>query len=465
MVLKKLQEMMNLLSLSADRHADKRDARRFVAGGSRAMKDGESAKKFLSGVGEIAAFHEEETSSWVTIDEFRAGKRGGFDACDLRHWLEFARLAGVPFVPAREILHLTEDEMGLASGVADIPEGRAVKRMVAGLKSLAEDILAKEQLDEKDEMAMKGAAIALRGEVDPEALDRKLFEAMDNVPEGWMVRSARCGPSNLKALAGSGLAGSEAPDVKFGPSMEVGPGWVRMGNRRRVHVSDRRTVESAAQGPVGGSSFLARPWVQASRYLVCDDPHRHGTQFAGKGAWPAEWRAFVEDGCVTGVSFYYSWAGEVSAENAAIAMSVWELAQKVVDQAKGLQMYPRYMDVEFMRVSAASERPEVKTMLEHFGREKVACTLDFIETREGLMLLEGGPANTPVGGGHPCGFAGCGGLPKQMTKTVTEGVAFKNMPHVLIGDPSTWNDGDRTGCILTREQVEELLLSYDGPGI
>lgn len=457
---KKLQELMNVLSLSADKRADEKDARRFVVGGSRRMKGLDETRKLLSGIGETAIFHERETGSWVTFDEFLSGKRGPFDACDLRHWLELSRLAGVPFVPAKEILRLTEDEMGFASGPADIPEGRASQKMLESLKALSLDVLSKTELSAEDEMAMVGVGVGLRGDVDAEALENRLFSAMDAVPEGWMVRSARCGPSNLKALAGAGAAGHEAPEVRFGPDMEVGPGWVRVGNRRRVHVSDRRTLESAAQGPAGGSVFLARPWVESSRYFVTDDPHRHGTQFAGKGVWPAEWRAFVEDGQVVGVSFYYSWAGEVTTENAEMALNVWELAQKVVDTAVKLKMFPRYMDAEFCRNSPASNDPGVAAILNHFGRDKVACTLDFIESKDGLMLLEGGPANMPMGGGHPCGFAGCGGLPKFPNKTETVGVAFRNMDHVLIGDPSTWRDGNREDCILPRSIVEGLISAH-----
>ncbi len=460
-MLKRLQELMNIISARADEHENRKDIRRFLVTGARNIKNALSARKALMGIGQAAQFHETETGSWVRFEDFVSGTRGPFDACDLRHWLKLAEMAGVPFVPAKEILNLSEDEMGLASGTIDLSDSPHFEKMMAGIKSLAEEIANKETVTEEDEMAMLGAETALRGYVDPELLDTKLFEAMDNIPEGWMVRSARVGPSNLKALAGSGLAGDTVPESKFGPDLEIGPGWIRVGNRRKLNVADRRTVEASAQGPVGGTAFLARPWVEAARYMVSDDPHRHGTQFAGKGKWPAEWRAFIEDGKVIGVSFYYSWAGEVSKENAEIALEVWALAQKIADQAVAEQMYPRYLDVEFLRKSPNNTVPEIAKLLAHFGREKVACTLDFIETKDGLKLLEGGPANTPIGGGHPCGFAGCGGLPKFPNKTITEGVAFKNMSHVLIGDPSTWKDGDRTGCILTKQQAEDMVFSNE----
>jgi hypothetical protein len=38
----------------------------------------------------------------------------------------------------------------------------------------------------------------------------------------------------------------------------------------------------------------------------------------------------------------------------------------------------------------------------------------------------------------------------------TTGVAFRHMPHVLIGEPATWTEGDKTGCILDWDEVEKL---------
>lgn len=254
------------------------------------------------------------------------------------------------------------------------------------------------------------------------------------------------------------------PDVPFGPDVEVGPGWVRKGNRRRVAPEDLRTVTSAAQGPVGATSFLARPWVKSSRYFVHEDPHRVETPLKGPGVWPAEWRAFVEDGVVVGVSSYYSWIGEANPENAVVALDVRDLAQKVADKATELSMWPRYMDIEFLRTSTNPQivdSEQVQATLDHFGREKVAFTLDFIETEHGLLMLEGGPPNTPFGGGHPCGFAGCGGPPKFGNKTQTVGVAFRNMPHVLPGDHKTWEDGDRDGYILGWDETLELAMNLE----
>lgn len=410
-------------------------------------------KRKLESFASVAEHHERETSSWVKFDDYLSGTHGPFDACDLRFWLALADECGVEAVAAREILRLSEDEMSSLSGEVNFPDDRITsavrRRLVAALGPLSGDI--RQVVEEGDVTDMM-------------ALEERLYDAMDDVPNGWMVRSARCGSIELKSLAGSGVAGGAAPEVKFGNDLEIGPGWVRNGNRRRVHVSDARTVAQHAEGPGDGAVFLARPWVEAARYFVGPDPHRHGTPFAGKGMWPAEWRAFVENGCVVGVSSYYGWCGEVSAENAAMAIEVRGLAQRIVNRARDNEMFPRYMDVEFAR---ASEHPSLKSntaiqeSLALFGRETVSCTLDFIEVKDrGLMLLEGGPAHTPFGGGHPCSFAGCGGKPTFGNKADTHGVAFKLMPHVVLADPSTWDDGDRSGCILSWEDVQDLARQH-----
>jgi hypothetical protein len=469
---------MVALSAKADTRALSENVRRITALGGKALKAG-AALGSLGAIGRIARQHEMETSSWVDIDRFNAGETGPFDACDLRHWLRIAEIAGVDHVPAVEILRLTEAEMSMASGKVRLPETVTARATEAGLASVAGEIIAADRenrLTSEHEDAAEALSVIV-GDIEPdddarlsneERVGNMLFDAMDRVPEGWMVRSARVGPSNLKALAGSGHAGHETPEVPFGPNVEVGPGWVRLGNRRRVAPEDLRTVTFAAQGPVGPVSFLARPWVKARRYFVHEDPNRAETPLRGPGVWPAEWRAFIEDGKVVGVSSYYSWIGEATPENAAVALEVRDAAQKLADTATVLRMWPRYMDLEFVRTSAAPDiasNPEVQAMLEHFGREKVAFTADFIETDDGIKLLEAGPANTPFGGGHPCGFAGRGGKPLTGVKTDTTGVALRNMPHVLVGDPKTWDDGEEDGCIFSWDDIEAMAaLREIAPG-
>lgn len=378
----------------------------------------------IEAIAELWEQHAQETAKWIGPDAIVRGESGHFDACDLRHWLALAERTGVPAVPARVILELTEDEMSVASGRFQIPD--SIRRRVAALVG--------------DTDAPPAPILP-----DPEIVEEKLAAAMDDVPDGWMVRLVRCGPESLKALAGCGIAGPDAPEVRFSSDLEVGPGWFRIGNRRSVDSRDERITRGAAEGPVGPVVFVARPWVKASRWAVCDDPHRHGTKLAGKGMWPCEWRAFAERGRVVGVSFYYAWAGQPSPENARMALSVRELAQRVVDEATRLQAYPLLMDIEFARGRDAQ-------LSERFPRDAVSCTLDFIETADGLQLLEGGPPNAN-GGGHPCGFAGLDN---------TEGVAFRVRDGVLLGglktwaDPRKWVSHDDTGAVWPWDAVERL---------
>ena len=57
-----------------------------------------------------------------------------------------------------------------------------------------------------------------------------------------MVRHVRAASGSLKAIAGAGAAGPQTPETRFGPDLEVGPGWIRQGNRRSVDAADRRIV-------------------------------------------------------------------------------------------------------------------------------------------------------------------------------------------------------------------------------
>lgn len=377
----------------------------------------------------MAGIHEAEIASWVQPEDLAAGRGGRFDACSLRCWLALAADAKVAFVPARVVLELSEAEMSVASGTTALPEGALKRRFSAKIREWAE--------------AHGDEAYEIPESPDPEAVADKLADAMDDVPDGWMVRHDRCGPESLKALAGCGAAGPEAPETKFGPGLEVGPGWTRRGNRRSVDAGDPRFVRGYAEGSAGGPSvFLARPWVRASRWTSCEDPHRHGTKFAGKGLWPAEWRAFVEGGECVGVSCYYAWAGVASKEAAKAALEVRGLARKMIAQVLAQGAVPSDVGVEMLRGSVHFD-----DVFARFPRDGIACTIDFIETKDGILLLEAGPAFSRIGGGHPCGFAG-------MDRP--EGVAMRVMPGVLLGDPRTRRETDKAGCVLSWDEAAEL---------
>ena len=354
-----------------------------------------------------------------------------------------------------EILRLDEDEMDLASGMLEVPDDALLRRARRALESLPRsEGPPPPPPDAPSEREWRRAL-----------LEERLLAAMDGVPEGWMVRSARTGGAEVKAFAGVGAAGPTAPAARFGPELEVGPGWVRSGNRRRVNASDGRTCKAAAQGPEDGAcTFLARPWAESARWFMGEDPHRHGREFAGKGVWPAEWRAFVEAGRVVGVSAYYAWATGAGPEDARMAVEVRGRAQAIVDEAVATRAWPRMMELEFARSrpdGGAGLGPKVAADLALFGREAVGCTLDFVEVEgRGPVFLEGGPAHTILGGGAPVAFTGCGGpLALGRNRARVEGVAFRLMDHVCLTDPKTWADGDRSGRIVSWEEAEAMAAA------
>tara|TARA_B100000965_G_scaffold388509_1_gene393103 strand:- start:439 stop:1728 length:1290 start_codon:yes stop_codon:yes gene_type:complete len=414
--------ILNLTRAGGEKDAA-RDARRLAIG---AIKAGGDLPGIIEQLNSVERSFNEETGSWVRLQRLTKGEGGPFDACDLRCWLALASLSNVPFIPAEEILTLSEDEAERACGRAApiSPTLRARLTKVLSLVPRAEN-----------------AAAAPSDLVDDETLQEKLFAAMDGVQSGWMVRHVRAGASGLKALAGCGLAGPEVPEVRFNSESEEGPGWIREGNRRKVDLTDKRIIMVIAEGPPGPTTFVKRPWVKSARWVSGEDPHRAGSPIAGPGLWPAEWRAFVENGKVLGVAFYYAWAGSATPENAAQAFAVRNLAQRLVDQGLRQGAIPRFMNIEFARAS----RPEIDA---RFPRDGFACTLDFIETDDGLQLLEGGPACTPIGGGHPCAFAGI---------DPPVGVAFRPVPGISIAEPETWGIGAiDSGCVMSWDEAADL---------
>jgi hypothetical protein len=448
-----LKDMIGRISFISGQRDTARTLRRFgLQAGALLRGPAEEARQRLDGIAEIAALAEREASSWGDPD--RIGSGGPFDACDLRHWLLLAERAGVPFVPAREILSLTEEELSAIDQKLQLPDflSNAIRR---GLDRVLPDV---------------SEAPPRPDGPDPLAVRERLFTAMEGVPSDWMVRTNLSGSSMLKSLAGTGLIGEPREGARLAEGVEVGAGWVRSGNRSRIDATDKRFIEVFASGHKDRLHYLARPWVTASRFGEAEDPHRHGSQFAGKGRWPMEWRCFVEGGRVTGVAAFYGWVGQVTPENAGRALEAAEAAQRVVDAGISLGLKPRWMDVELL--GGASEgalgRPALRETLDRFPADGFACTLDFIETDQGMTLLEGGPPHTPIGGGHPCAFAGFGTSPNGTCRP--EGVALRLIHGVCLGDPKSWMGRENDGSVLSLEDARALAAEMtvretDGPGL
>lgn len=410
-----LQQAIVAISRQGAEKSRINDIRRLLLSGAKLARTPFALREAVAQLARMEEIQKEEAASWISHEAIADGQGGRFDACDLRCWIEIASRAGVPVIEARPILDLTAAELDVLIGGVEFGESshaaRAISRIGAALGAkqamqTAEDPASQEEID---------------------ALLERCFAAMHDVPEGWMVRTHTCGGNDLKALAGCGVTENKAPEVRFGPSLEVGPGWVRQGNRRRVTFEDERILKLYLHDDSRPLTFLARPWVPSSRYLEARDPHRIGSPFDVPGEWPAEWRAFVQRGKVTGVSFYYPHAGKADPLSAQIALQVRALAQRIVDRAIEDRLQPRMMETAFVRDNP--EHHEILCAL-GLGEEDFACTLDFIETESGLMLLEGGPPCTPFGGGHPCAFFSertatrVGGKEYPLIKL--EGVAFEH---------------------------------------
>lgn len=419
-----------------------------------------TARATMDGMTNMMSFADDEASSWLDPEEIGT-KAGGFDACDLRHWLIIAGKAGAPSVPARQILTLSEDELGAISQKIQIPDH--IRKAIA--KGMTKTYSAEERAD-LDQAASEMAAT--EDAIDPSRISERLHDAMDDVPHNWIVRSNLAGPSTLKAFAGAGVLEEDKTTWSPGDTnLDIGPGWVRHGNRRRVDATDARFVDTFAGGHKSDIHYLARPWITAARRVDGPDPHRHGTPFAGKGSWPCEWRVFIENGHVTGVACYYGWIGEATPENARKALEAVALAEKMIATAKALGLSSRLMELELLRDStnrakAAGQavHPSRTEVLDRFPRDGLHASLDFIEGigpdgKPEMMFLEGGPAHTPIGGGHPCAFAGNGTRPGSHACRC-EGVALKLMDHVILADPKTWMPGEIRNHILSWDEARAL---------
>lgn len=445
-----LKTLIGRMNFMGGQERLKGEARRLALGAAKIARGPSRMRAQVEGMMRVGEILDAETASWEGPEAIRDGTGGPFDACDLRHWLELAERAGVPYIPARTVLTLTEDELSSVDQKLSAPE-RVAQGINEGLRRAFPEVT--------DEM-LRDAEAQKPGAPDPEVVAGRLFDAMDDIPRDWMVRSNISGSSMLKALAGSGVIGDPREGSRLAKGIEVGAGWVQVGNRRRIDATDQRFVETFACGHKPEIHYLARPWVDPARKIAGEDPHRHGTPFAGKAEWPAEWRVFVRDGEVTGVASYYSWIGEVTPENASRAIEAADLAARIVDAARGIGAAPRFTDLEIFRAQRSDDM-EVRKFLDGFPRDGVSCTLDFMETPDGMVLLEGGPPHSPVGGGFPCAFAGHGMWRETGLFCDCSGVALAMRPDINLAEPGSWPFDASTDGVLGWDEAADLAARFE----
>lgn len=426
--------------------------RRLMSGAAAlARKNPEELLTRLSGIARLDAVANDEFGRWAEPDQIGSPDcPDRFDVCDLRIWLRIAELAGVDSIPAVTVASLEEEELEALLGTVDIPA--PVRRSVMGgmmrLAASADPETGPPVAEGGDKEVIRFLSGFDKSRDRSEAGQRawsKIDGALDELPASWMVRTHVSGSSNLKALVGTGLMKSADDTARVRPDFELGGGWVRAGNRRIIDFSDPRFLQLAIGGHKPGVHYLARPWEPAGRFHRGEDLHRANSPLAGPGEWPAEWRVFVKSGEVTGVANYYGWTGEgPTGENAWNAIRSAALAQRMADQVSGIGLAGSFMDHVFIR---SGGNPDALAVLnQEWPEDRLHATLDFYESQDGLKFLEAGPGHMPGGGGHPCAFAGQGCEAGNVIARC-EGVAYRNMPHVHLGEPKTWIDGDPEGSI------------------
>lgn len=274
-------------------------------------------------------------------EDFEALYLEGTDFCfntlSLPGWLKVAELAGLPFIPAREIL--------------DAP---------------IEDFTANVRDGEKHPF---------------EAHDIAMTAALK---QGEMVRMENVAPGAIKSCM------SRGHDMMSG----VTRGFEgRMG----VDLFDDRFYETFLDMSEHRVRGYARP-IMASRKI-------DGIFRDEAGAWPTEFRVYVQDGAVVGVSNYYP---QVTMSPDAHAAPMLE----AVDMARHLVTFMKKHDILCDNPKYAAEG-------------HIRCTLDFFQTEAGeVLLLEGGPEGLIAA--DPCCFFqnGAPRLKPEHPKELIHGAAF-----------------------------------------
>lgn len=250
---------------------------------------------------------------------------GWFNALSLGNWLMVADQCGVPYIAARFLA---------------MPPTTSVFALLQGM-----DLLPAQQ----------------------EAVE-PFLEALQALTPGEMLRFDMCAAAAIKAGLSDGAG--------------VQPGWHTRPDGFKLPDVDGRLIYALMNYTFEHVPVFARP-IERLRMVDGDMPEHPF------GRWPREWRVFVTNGEITGVSNYYlqapAWASE-----AAKAMEAVALARRMVEALEAVKAWPHHPRYEGV-----------------FNVESVTCSLDFAEREDGtLVLMEGGPGHiySPAWGAHPCCF-------------------------------------------------------------
>lgn len=316
--------------------------------------------KAFSGIHRLGNQMDNAIRQNISSSDIASQRSGQFEVRSLVNWIEIAKLSDVPHIPLKVIATVPTDVIDAIISEKPHPQSKTV-------------------------------------------FDT-LMEGMESVPSSWMVRHDHSGSNDLKIAAAIG----ELPD-----DGNEGVGWTTIGNRPIPKFWDERIVKSMAQSLSETQTFVARPWIKAKMRTGLD-PHRAGTDLEDTGSWPCEWRVYVMDGKVAGISNYYIQSEATGSESDFASVDkARQYTEEVIETLKRQNLLP--FEPMIHQIQRSSKKVQEKMPL-----GSINFSLDFLETEDGdLVLLEGGPAYTPPPyyyGAHPCAFKG---------KEWPEGVAFK----------------------------------------
>lgn len=201
----------------------------------------------------------------------------------------------------------------------------------------------------------------------------RLDEDIQTIRDDEMLRFDACGSSVLKA------------DISEGKGYIAGQsrGYIRSQNGHVDHFLCKRLADAFLWHTEEQMPVWARPIIKARQ--------REGWNFhTGQlGTWPVEWRVYVENGKVRGVSNYYPQAPAPQSDMPQ-ALAAVELTETLMEAMRVMNVLPHH--------------PRYEKSLDV---TKQSFSADFIVREDGKMLfLEGGPAHilSPAFGAHPCCF-------------------------------------------------------------
>lgn len=253
-----------------------------------------------------------------------------FDVMSLGNWLTIAAASGIPFIPARLL--------GSPRSLALFSDGMGNPRPDHYRVEL-------EQLD----------------------------EAIQSIADNEMLRFDHCGSGALKSRISKGQP-EIAGDAR---------GVIRGHNGQLDHILCERLVESFLNSISNYMPVWARPIVKPKVQPGWDFHTGHS------GMWPCEWRVYVREGRITGVSNYYPQSA-ASEDDLKYAKVAFAYVQKLIEAMDVLKIYPHH-----------------PRYVAEFEPETASFSADFICTEDNnLVFIEGGPAHiyNPPFGGSPCCF-------------------------------------------------------------